>query len=191
MEALVLGWIAGAAICGALGYVVGNAKAAGAAGFWLGFLLGPLGIIVAFAIDQRPKCPKCLGRVEPPAKVCQHCGETLLWVDDKAGSKWIEPWPDADMLKQEAAERRRIAELVEIEAAERAQKERAEAQSAALRKVGAVVVHAPVRAVWSFDRLLAALCGEGNDLLHWFFRFLAILTGLLILSSLLMLLLRR
>ena len=54
-----------AAVSGAIGSSVGSRKNAGVEGFWLGFLLGPLGIlIVAIAIDNRPQCHLCHGRLD-------------------------------------------------------------------------------------------------------------------------------
>jgi predicted RNA-binding Zn-ribbon protein involved in translation (DUF1610 family) len=60
-------------------------------GFWLGFLLGPIGIIVAVCLSKLPdgddplvaaweaekttkKCPDCAETILADAKVCKHCG---------------------------------------------------------------------------------------------------------------------
>lgn len=59
----------------------------GGLGFVVGFLLGPLGIIVALfmgseeskasqlvADGAKKKCPRCAELVQPDALVCKHCG---------------------------------------------------------------------------------------------------------------------
>lgn len=44
-------------------------------GFLLGLILGPLGLLLIFAIsDQRPKCPDCKSPVLPGARKCARCG---------------------------------------------------------------------------------------------------------------------
>jgi len=60
--------------CAVIGAIVGNAKMAPAQGALLGLLLGPLGILIAFAIDARPQCGNCGGKVNGRVRVCQHCG---------------------------------------------------------------------------------------------------------------------
>ncbi len=66
--------LAGALMCGFLGAVVAARNDAPGLGFLMGLLFGPIGVIVAFALDGRPKCAKCAGRLDPNATVCQHCG---------------------------------------------------------------------------------------------------------------------
>ena len=51
-------------LCGIPGASVGSIKNAGKQGFLLGSLLGPLGVIAAFALDRRPKCRACQRRIE-------------------------------------------------------------------------------------------------------------------------------
>ena len=65
-------------ICGVAGAIVGSPKNAAGAGFLLGFLLGPIGIIVAFAVDGRRKCPKCATRVNAGATICPQCSSKLV-----------------------------------------------------------------------------------------------------------------
>ena len=63
-----------ALVCGIIGCAVGALKNAATGGFWLGFLLGPIGIlIVAIAIDNREKCHRCHGRLDGKPNVCPHC----------------------------------------------------------------------------------------------------------------------
>lgn len=47
--ASVVGWVA----CPFLGDMVGSRRNAGGAGFILGLLLGPLGVLLAFGLDNR------------------------------------------------------------------------------------------------------------------------------------------
>ncbi len=68
-------------IGGSLGAIVGGRRHARKAGMILGMLFGPLGIIVAFALDGRPRCPKCKARVEPGAAICAGCHTSLSPAD--------------------------------------------------------------------------------------------------------------
>lgn len=75
-------------ICGAVAAMIASDKGGnGMAGFLVGFLLGPLGIVAAFfmgdekAKEQRQieagdskKCPQCSELVKFDALVCKHCG---------------------------------------------------------------------------------------------------------------------
>lgn len=66
---LVAFWL----VCGVVGGVIGNTKDAGVSGFLLGALLGPLGVLAAFAVDGRPQCEKCRTRIDPKATICPQC----------------------------------------------------------------------------------------------------------------------
>ena len=59
------------------GWYVGSMKQAQDGGLVLGLLLGPIGVVAAGLLDNRPLCPRCGGRVngtiEAPFPVCQHC----------------------------------------------------------------------------------------------------------------------
>ena len=74
MEAMLCLWIASAFVCAAIG---GNKNSAGT-GCLVGLLLGPLGIPLAFVVqDGRPKCPFCKGVVVKGAVACKNCGRDL------------------------------------------------------------------------------------------------------------------
>ena len=75
MEIIILGCVIG----GVVGYLLGNLKGAGGAGFALGLLLGPIGWVIALLLsDKRRKCPLCQGAV-PEGKLarCKNCGGDL------------------------------------------------------------------------------------------------------------------
>lgn len=75
-------------ICGAVAAMIASDKGgSGLAGFLVGFLLGPIGIVAAFFMgdekvkEQRQieagdskKCPRCSELVKFDARVCKHCG---------------------------------------------------------------------------------------------------------------------
>lgn len=72
-------------LSGLIGKWIGGLKGNGRIGFWLGFLLGPLGWIIAVIVPKDgPKCPACGGVTNPGARKCCHCGEVLI----KAASPW-------------------------------------------------------------------------------------------------------
>jgi uncharacterized membrane protein YeaQ/YmgE (transglycosylase-associated protein family) len=41
-----------AVICGFIGYAIGNGRGRGTAGFWLGLLLGPIGVLAALFLPK-------------------------------------------------------------------------------------------------------------------------------------------
>jgi len=65
--------------CAEIGALVGKAKEARRAGWWLGALLGPLGWILAAFVDGRAQCPACQGRIGRYAEICQWCRQPLDW----------------------------------------------------------------------------------------------------------------
>jgi len=65
--------------CVVAGGVVGARRNAPQGGALAGALLGPLGVVVAFALDGRPQCPRCAGRLDGKGHVCQHCRAALAW----------------------------------------------------------------------------------------------------------------
>jgi hypothetical protein len=73
--AVVAVWV-GSILAGAL---AASAKRGTAFGAFAGVFLGPLGAIAALGIDDRPFCPRCGGRLDAEASICQHCHVELWW----------------------------------------------------------------------------------------------------------------
>jgi hypothetical protein len=69
-------WCLAHAICGT---VVGRLKERGLVGGLLGLLFGPIGVVAAFALDGRPTCPMCEGRLDASPRKCPHCRAELQW----------------------------------------------------------------------------------------------------------------
>jgi hypothetical protein len=88
MEVLLVLWL----LCGiAGGIILSNKGRSGCGGFALGFLLGPIGLVIALVMqtdhkelehrslrsgDTR-KCPNCAEVVRAEAKKCRFCGSEL------------------------------------------------------------------------------------------------------------------
>ena len=71
-----------ALICGGLAAGVALPRKAAIYGLILGLLFGPLGLIAAFRLDERPQCPYCLSRINGRIKgatVCPYCRNDLFW----------------------------------------------------------------------------------------------------------------
>ena len=65
-------------ICGFVAAIIGSTKGAGCSSFIVGFLLGPLGIVVAiFMKGNRRQCPSCREYIDPNASKCPKCQEDL------------------------------------------------------------------------------------------------------------------
>src|SRR5262249_28244331 len=69
-------------ICAILGAEVGRRKNAGGFGFFIGGLLGPIGVVIAALVDFRPACPYCSTPLytDPRPKICPSCKGNLNWV---------------------------------------------------------------------------------------------------------------
>lgn len=88
MEILLIIWI----LCGvAGGMILSNKGRSGCGGFALGFLLGPIGLVIALVMqtdhkelehralqsgDTR-KCPSCAELIRIEAKKCRFCGSEV------------------------------------------------------------------------------------------------------------------
>ena len=88
MEFLLILWIA----CGiAGGIILSNKGRSGCGGFALGFLLGPIGVVITLVMsaDQRSleqaslssgemrKCPSCAELIRIEARKCRFCGSEV------------------------------------------------------------------------------------------------------------------
>lgn len=77
------GWVYAVWIfMGVIGLLIGKLRGRESFGFWMGFLLGPLGWLITLLMGQGgPKCPECFGTVDPRAKKCCHCASDLPSLD--------------------------------------------------------------------------------------------------------------
>lgn len=61
-----------------LGWALGHMKGRPWDGLALGFLLGPLGCLIAILLPKRGrKCPFCCGVIPKEASTCMHCAKDL------------------------------------------------------------------------------------------------------------------
>lgn len=61
-------------IWGLIAMAISQKKGESGVGFLIGFLLGPIGVLLALASKgNRVKCPFCSESVDPKASVCPHC----------------------------------------------------------------------------------------------------------------------
>ena len=80
MDALIIGlWFVLCFPSAIAGGIIGAHREAFVLGAVVGFALGPLGVIVALAVDGRTKCPQCRERVYALARLCPHCHVKLTW----------------------------------------------------------------------------------------------------------------
>lgn len=80
-----------AIVFGVLGSIVGVRKNAAGTGFILGFLFSLIGVLLAFAADNRPKCTSCATRIDPSAKVCPSCHAEVIAT---SRSRWKDPYKE-------------------------------------------------------------------------------------------------
>ena len=83
----MLTWLILAVVCGLIGLSVGAVKHKATAGFWLGFCLLLIGVVVVFFLDGRPMCPCCSTRMNFQASICPACGRSLAWSDGQATAR--------------------------------------------------------------------------------------------------------
>lgn len=92
---MVIGYLITAFIFGYLGSAIGRNKNADSVGFWLGFILGPLGLIITLFVDNRPRGaehpPAAVVRHEPSIETfsCKSCHEPIVWSSESTGSKIV------------------------------------------------------------------------------------------------------
>lgn len=58
---------------GKLGAMIARKKNAATRGAFVGMAFGPIGLLIAGFLDERPSCPKCKTRVDPSATICSGC----------------------------------------------------------------------------------------------------------------------
>jgi hypothetical protein len=66
-------------VCAVLGRAVGTGRMAFFTGTMLGLFFGPMGVLVAFAVDKRTQCPNCYSRLGGLARECPYCRVRLRW----------------------------------------------------------------------------------------------------------------
>ena len=64
--------------CMAVAAAIGHRKAAAIDGLLAGLLLGPLGVVAALGLDNRPRCLNCASTIDPLALVCPWCQDRNL-----------------------------------------------------------------------------------------------------------------
>ena len=80
MNGLVVACIVVAVVSALVGAVVCHEKRASGAGFMLGLLFGPIGILIAvLAVDNREPCNNCGGRFSGMPNNCPHCNVEFVF----------------------------------------------------------------------------------------------------------------
>jgi len=66
-------------LCGAIAaYMYQQKGQSQGVGFLVGFLLGPIGILlVLLSPSTLITCPYCAEKIQPEAKICKHCGQNI------------------------------------------------------------------------------------------------------------------
>ncbi len=164
-------WLLLAIPCGIVGAIIAQQKNAGGQGFLLGLFFGPLGVLAAFAMDNRPCCPKCHGRLDGRPEVCRHCNSPIDWSDPRLRSREVVA---AEAVEADIAERRRLAQQYDQYAAGQTQDRRAhleEIRRAQARRRGefyAAAWRAGCRFPGRVDNALRAVIGKENNIIYRF-----------------------
>ena len=66
-------------ICSFVGFSIADKKGSGTAGFLLGFLLGPIGVLIAAFLDGRTNCPTCGSKLNGKPRLCSGCKTRFEW----------------------------------------------------------------------------------------------------------------
>ena len=91
MELLV--WLLIWIVCGmAAGALMSKKGRSWNAGFVLGFLLGPIGVVIALVFRANTSktgefkvCSQCAERIRTEAKICRYCGSDVSALDIEGG----------------------------------------------------------------------------------------------------------
>lgn len=85
VEILIIIWL----LCGFGSMAIANQRGgSGCGGFALGVILGPLGILLAFAFFNGKKCPLCQKTVSKDATKCPHCQSELAATTEHDGGSY-------------------------------------------------------------------------------------------------------
>jgi hypothetical protein len=79
MNDYLIGWIIVSIVCAGFGKALGSNKNAGKEGFFLGLVLGPIGVVVAALYDLRPACPHCGTKLNSHPEICPGCKTRFEW----------------------------------------------------------------------------------------------------------------
>jgi len=179
--------------CAGFGALVGGQKDAALAGFLLGLVLGPLGVLIACFLDFRPQCPVCGGRIDRGYQKCWHCGADLDWrvshvpqvpepVQAPTAHPPVEPPPEVRLPNAATLEVRPPDVPKPVETDLRRGRETSREHEDVPGKtpgrrvrgvavaLGRNIVSVPRRT----DLMLRALAGEENPILYGFLRYLLI-----------------
>ncbi len=74
--------VVGAVPFALLGRSIGQSKNAQVLGFWLGLLLGPLGLVITLFSDGRIPCPFCGDKINGKPEICKSCQTRFRWDGD-------------------------------------------------------------------------------------------------------------